>query len=468
MTTFDPRSRKFYIFGILYWIAVFLALFLWSQDWAIVRATSEGHKQHLFGLYGFCVFSLIVLSAYVDLKSQHLLTLKKKIMIGLPTLVSLFFLALLLEMSQKSWDYGQYENAFRSVVAGDNPYLSTRYLYPPFFAELMASVYHLGSRLFLFIGLDNVASEIWAFVFYIHQSSLYFFLIFSYYLSLKLSRKLGLSELKSVVFVSALFIFNVPVLRTISFNQVNFYVFFAILAAMLTLANYPLVSGVLISIGGLIKLYPFANTIPLLVMKKWKALLGSVIGVIVITIIQTNFFQDILHWKQFVLFYITFPMERESSLFRNTSPLSFLRSLIDLLNLPSEILIPIFAVLFLAILTWFGMRFVQRERIYSLAANNQIRLFIDHDTFRNIGHLVDFSVISLLVAPSAWEHHYVIAIPLAIWLFAIYKKEIPWLAVIGMLFVFLLPVFNVFPFSYLRMFGLILLLWSCSPAKIKS
>ncbi len=68
MTTFDPRSRKFYIFGITYWVAVFFALFLWSRDWGIVQATAEGHKQHLFGLFGFCVFCLIVYFAYTDFK----------------------------------------------------------------------------------------------------------------------------------------------------------------------------------------------------------------------------------------------------------------------------------------------------------------------------------------------------------------------------------------------------------------
>ncbi len=400
------------------------------------------------------------------LKSRDVQSIKNKILFGLPILVSLFFLALLVEFSQKSWDYNQYENAFRSVVAGDNPYLSTRYLYPPFFTGVMVSFYQLGLWLLPLLGLKIDSSEIWWFVFYIHQSSLYFFLIFSYYLSLKLSKKLGINPLASVLFVSALYIFNVPVLRTLSYNQVNFYILFVALASMLTLGSYPLISGLLISVGGLIKLYPFVFTIPILVMKKWKALLGIVIGLIVITALQSNFFQDILLWKQFILFYTSFPMERESSVFRNSSPLSFLRSLLDLTNLSTEILLPLFIIVSLIILLWFVIRFVQRERIYVKAVNQQVKLFTDADRFRTIGHLVDFSVLSLFVAPSAWEHHYVMAIPLAIWLAAIYKKEIPWLGILGMVFVFLLPVFNIFPVSYLRLLGVIILLWLSSPPKI--
>jgi len=466
MTTFAPRSRKIIIFGIIYWVAVFFVLFLWSQDWEIVQATSEGHKQHLFGLLGFCVFCIIICFAYTDFKSRNVQSIKNKVLLGLPILVSLFFLALLIELSQKSWDYNQYEHAFRSLVAGDNPYLSTRYLYPPFFAGVMVSFYQLGLWLFPLLGLNVDSSEIWWFVFYIHQCSLYFFLIYSYYFSLKLSNKLGISALMSVLFVSALFLFNVPVFRTLSFNQVNFYILFVVLASMVTLGSYPLISGLLISVGGLIKLYPLVFTIPMLVMKKWKALLGIVIGLFLITALQSNFFQDILPWKQFVLFYTSFPMERESSVFRNTSPLSFLRSLFDLTNLSTEILLPTFTIVLLIILIWFAVRFVQRERIYTKTANQQENLFIDTDTFRNIGHLVDFSVISLFVAPSAWEHHYVMAIPLAIWVVAIYKKDIPWLGVLGMVFVFLLPVLNIFPFSYLRMLGVIFLLWLSSPSII--
>ena len=255
-------------------------------------------------------------------------------------------------------------------------------------------------------------------------------------------------------------------LRTLSYNQVNFYILFVVLASMLTLGSYPLISGLIISVGGLIKLYPLVFTIPMLVMKKWKTLLGIVMGLIVITALQSNFFQDILLWKQFIQFYTSFPMERESSVFRNSSPLSFLRSLLDLTKISIEILLPTFTIVLLIILIWFAIRFVQRERIYAKFVNQQNNLFTDADTFRNIGHLVDFSVLSLFMAPSAWEHHYVMAIPLAIWLFAIYKNEVPWLGVLGMVFIFLLPVFNVFPFSYLRILGVIILLWLTSPPKI--
>jgi hypothetical protein len=463
MNTFDPKSNRFYRFALLYWIAVFSALLLWSRKWGIVRATST-EQEHLFGLFGFCVFCVIAYCAYADLKPLQHPTLRRIILISLPFLVSLFLLSLTVELSQqKSWDYDQYETAFRSVSVGDNPYRSTRYLYPPTFANVMVSVNRLGERLFSPGGLAGKELDSWVFVFYIHQSALLFALLFAYYLSLQLAERVGLSPLKGMLFVSALFLFNVPLLRTLSYNQVNFYILVSILVSMLALTRRPFVSGVSVALGGLIKLYPFAFVAPLLLMKKWKALLGVAVSALIVLALDTNLFRDLTLWKQFVLFYTSFPVERESSWFRNSSPLSFVRNSLAFLGAPEKIVTPIFAIALLAIVVWYAVRFFQREKMFIEAKQPSA----ESEAFRQLGHLMDFSVLSLLIAPSAWEHHYVIVIPLAIWTFALCGKDAPWLTAIGILLVFALPVFNFYPFSYLRMAGLILLLILASPQKIR-
>jgi len=466
MTTFDPGSNKFYRFAFQYWIAVFAALLLWSRKWAIFRAVAVEQEQ-LFGIFGFCVFCVIVYSAYTDFSSKERLSLKSMILRGLPILISLFFLALIVELSLKSWDYEQYEAAFRAIVDGGNPYQSTRYLYPPFFADFMVLVYRFGAWLFPLIGLNPKVDSPWIFVFYIHQSALLFSLLLAYSLSLQFARRVGMRSLQGMLFVSALFLFNVPVLRTLLYNQVNFYVLVSVLASMLALSQYPLIAGVSAALGGLIKLYPFAFGAPLLVTKKWKALLGIFLGVFVVAMLETNFFRNLLIWRQFAKFYVSFPLERESSWFRNSSPFSFLRSSFELTGLPVQAVQFVFAAVLVLILVWYALRFFQREKMYALAVLQSIHLPVDAETFRNFGHLIDFSVLSLLIAPSAWEHHYVIAIPLAIWAFALRGKDAPWLVMIGMTAIFLLPVFNIYPFSYLRMAGLILLLILVSPQKIK-
>lgn len=464
-TTFSIHSKKFLtLFTPLYWFAVLAAYFLLSRDWGIVRATSTS-QEHLFGLFGFCVFCAVIYTAYTDYKNISAPATRNLILIGIPVIVSLYMLFNVLEHSQRSWDYKQYETALQSVAVGDNPYQSTRYLYPPFFAESMVTVYRAGTVLLPLMGIDPGESSLWMFVFYIHQSALLFSLLFAYYLSLRFADVVGLKPLKGMLFVSGLFIFNVPLLRTVIYNQVNFYILVSILLTIVTLKHRPFISGIAIAIGGLIKLYPFALVAPLLATKKWKALTGVLFGAAGIVAVQTGIFRDLTLWKQFVLFYTSFPVERESAWFRNSSILSFLRNSLDFIGAPPEWLTPVFGIVSLFILGWIALRFIQRERLYASSTKTDSTLTAGSDSRRDIGHLIDFSVLSLLIAPSAWEHHYVIAIPLAIWAFALSGRKAPRLLTIALTFVFLLPTFNIYPFSYLRMAGVILLLNLTSPNK---
>jgi hypothetical protein len=463
-TTFGACSKTFLIrLTPLYWAGVFAAYVLLSRDWAVVRATSTT-QEHLFGLFGLCVFFAILYAAYTDYRSLSAPSLRNLILIGIPFLVCLFMLAAVAELSQKSWDYKQYEAAFRAAAAGDNPYRSTRYLYPPFFAETMIAVYRLGGVLLPWIGMETGEASLWMFVFYIHQCALLFALLCSYHLSLRFAETAGLNPLTRVFFVSGLFLFNVPVLRTILYNQVNFYILVSLLLPVVALNRRPFLSGAAIAAGGLIKLYPFALVAPLLATQKWKVLTGVLAGCVFIVALGTNLFRDLTLWKQFILFYLSFPVERESAWFRNSSILSFLRNLLEILRAPDVALTPLFGLVAILILGWIALRFFQRERLYAPPQADSTPA-AGNVSPRDIGHLMDFSVLSLLIAPSAWEHHYVLAIPLAIWAFALSRKTSPGLLVVALTFVFIMPVFNVFPLSYLRTAGLILLLVLTSPKK---
>lgn len=462
--TFANSTKFLTLFAPLYWIAVFAAYFLLSRDWGIVRPTSTS-QEHLFGLFGFCVFCVIVYTAHTDYKSLTAPSTRSRVMTGIPILVSLFLLAAVVELSQQSWDYQQYETAFRAVAVGDNPYQSTRYLYPPFFAETMVAVYRAGTVLLPVLGVAARESSLWMFVFYIHQSALLFTLLLAYHLSLRFANGIGLKPLKGMLFVSALFLFNVPLLRTIIYNQVNFYILLSILIPLIALNHRPITSGVAIALGGSIKLYPFALVAPLFLTRNWKALIGIFAGVAGITAIQTNLFRDLTLWKQFILFYTSFPVERESAWFRNSSILSFLRNSLDFIGAPANFLTPVFGIIALSVLGWMALRFIQRERLYAPSNQADSTPTAGVDPRKDIGHLVDFSVLSLLIAPSAWEHHYVIAMPLAIWAFAACKRESLWLFAIGLIFIFAMPTFNIFPFSYLRLAGVILLMVLSAPRK---
>jgi hypothetical protein len=448
--SFNPKKFSDYIFQLfLPMLAVILPLVFVLLNLPIMPRIDMTSSQ-LFELFSFCMWTVLAVNAYREIRTNPGSSLKEKIVVLLPFLIGFFFLVFIGGGYTKSWDYEQYENAFRSIVEGGNPYTSTRYLYPPPFAQAMASLSRLGGQLFA-----PETINVWLFVYYIHQCLQFFLANLAYRLSYCFASKLGFPKLEGLLLVSALFVFNYPLLRTFGLNQVNLYVLNAILIAALALSRFPFLSGAAVALGGLIKIYPFALGAPLLGMKKWKALLGMFLGVGLVILMGRN----LAIWKQFVSFYLSFPVERESSLwFRNSSTLSFIRNLVRFTGLPEMLILPLFILAALAVLSWMAVRFFRREKIFQTLEPGAIA-----GTYRNFGHLVDFSVLSLVIAPSAWDHHFVLAIPLALWAVALQGRSRPGWVGIGIASIFAMPAFNVFPISYLRLFGVILLLWLTPP-----
>jgi hypothetical protein len=73
-------------------------------------------------------------------------------------------------------------------------------------------------------------------------------------------------------------------------------------------------------------------------------------------------------------------------------------------------------------------------------------------------------LIMMLLSPLVWEHHYVLTLPLGIW--ALARVAVPGTsqprrirAVLAAALVYAPPTFDVFPFSYHRLAGLLWLVW---------
>jgi hypothetical protein len=318
----------------------------------------------------------------------------------------------------------------------------------------MAAVYRFGER----VSVQSTGPSGWLFVFYIHQCLQFFMASLAYILSLRFAERLGFPKWEGLLIVSGLFLFNYPLIRTFSLNQVNLYVLDALLLALLVIVQSPFLAGIAISVGALIKVFPSTLVAPLLGTKNWKALLGVIGGVLAAVLLGGH----LSIWRQFIRFYLSFPVERESSLWlRNSSLLSFTRNLIQLLGLPETITLPIFLLIAIGVLAWMVVRFYRREQIFK-----KLEPALPAEMYRHFGHLIDFSVLSLLLAPSAWDHHFVITIPFALWALALQGHEKPVQTGIGIASIFFMPAFNVFPFSYLRLWGVIYLLWLTPPSII--
>jgi len=451
---FNPRKIQDYFFQILLPVlAICLPLVFLSLDVPImplITMTSE----RLFTVFSFCMWCVLIIVAYREIKAHPGASLEKGIVILLPLLVSFSFLVLIVEYGSKSFDYGVYEYAFQAIVLRKNPYIGSFYFYPPLFAQGMAFIYSIGKRLL------NPESINWLlFVFYIHQCAQFLLCNIAYQLSSRFAAHLGFPELKNRLIVTALFLFNFPLIRMLHLNQINLYVLNTTLIALLALNRFPFLSGAAVMFGGLIKLYPFILGAPLVIMKKWRALLGAIISGTIIILLQTNFGQNFRLWKQFFRFFISFPTERESAVWiRNTTFLSLAHNLNRFVGFPESLIQPFYIICALITLVWIALRFYKREKTYPTLPPGPAA-----ERYRNFGSLIDFSSLALLITPSAWDHHFVIAIPLALWAIALRGRDKPGWVGFAIACIFVMPPFDIFPFSYLRMFGVIGLLILTSP-----
>jgi hypothetical protein len=258
---------------------------------------------------------------------------------------------------------------------------------------------------------------------------------------------------------------NHPVLRTLRHNQVNLHLLVLILLATLVMGSRPFLGGLLVALGAHLKLYPALVALPLLIVRGWTALLGVAAGVVGIVLLQTGLGTDFRLWERFAALAGAFP---RSQTFRDNSLQNVVSSATRFGLQPAGMTegriqtVASVAVLAasLAVLAWFAARFIQRESAWRGLTNRSGESAEGRDAaFRRFsGHVVDSVALVLLLSPMVWEHHYVLALPLAVWAVATRGPEKPWPIAFALVLMFAVPTFDVFPLSYHRIAGLLMLL----------
>ena len=374
----------------------------------------------------------------------------------LPVLTLFLFLTIIPELSITgfSWDFQCYFKATNALLLGNDLYTKC-YIYPPLVAQILSQVYLANQEGLKLLGRSDPQAT-WGLVFYFFQTSQFFLLIGLILLCERLGRKWGLSPTIAAIVSSAVLIFNNPLFRTLRHQQINLWVLDLILVVILIINRSPFLSGLLLAIAGHLKLYSLLMLIPIILQKRWKVLLGIVMGLIGIGILA-----PLKVWDSFWHNLTNFPTF--DGLFRNNSLRNLVASLLDLLGLEQNWLINgLVIILSLVILFWFGQRYIKREY---LGGEKNVRL---------TAHLIDAIAFSLLFSPLLWEHHFVFAIPLVIWSLAssvsfgnaLEGKKIDRQVILIGLSIFLmlvLPTFDVFILSYHRIVGLILWIWITQP-----
>jgi hypothetical protein len=458
------------LYALLALAAVLLPLALWNPNLPFVLS-SYGDQYLLFELFGFS--AALLLSAIVALKMHKLKErpFQDKLPVLLLLGVGLHYLLLISEYSIRSWDYSCYENAGKAILIGESPYtgaVTGDYLYPPLPAQVLAIGYRLVSGFTTPLPPESQEEAGWYLLFYLYQCAQFFLVLLAFFLSYRFARRVGLKTIPASLLITALFILNTPLVRTLRHNQINLYLLVLILAALLWLKRRPILSGLAAALGGHLKLYPLLLLFPWAITRKTAAVAG-VLGFAGILLAQAIINPDTNLWNQYFSFarsssdgiwFLQMPYFRDNSLHSLVFNLN--RTVCFLLGVDNQAHLQIAQAIFLtaalAVVSWFVLRFRSRERIY--------RGFAGTDDARIIGHSLDAVALTLIVSPLVWEHQYVLALPLVIWAVALRGRDKPWLAGIAAFLMFALPVFDLFPLSYHRLAGLGIMLWLIRPTRV--
>jgi len=130
----------------------------------------------------------------------------------------------------------------------------------------------------------------------------------------------------------------------------------------------------------------------------------------------------------------------------------------------------VYGVCTLALLAWLVARALERE---SASRKRAPHAAADEDAdvaawLRLGGAAADALALTLILAPVTWEHHYILAIPIAISAIASRGRERPWEIGIAVAVIFVVPTFDVYPLSYHRLAGLLALLALTPPREARA
>lgn len=388
-------------------------------------------------------------------------------------LVSFHFLSLLRQHATRSWDYACYERAAQAIVTGVNPY-GDCYIYFPTPAQALAALHQFGlwGLTWMGRGLPSDANTLWDLVFYFYESTQFLLVTLAFALCYRLATALGIKQLYAAIFVATLFLINNPLLATLKHNQVNLWVLDLLLVAILALPRYPILSGICVALGGHIKLYPLALLLPWGLARRWWALGSTGITLVSIFLLQTGGGRNLTLWAQFLDFADTFPRGtflRDNSLHSLVyNSLGSLKWLLSGTFTVNERYISLSVLFGMALFgTLYLVRFWQRSRLQNDAGQSEQHLFFSTEHEALLGHIFDAIALALIVSPVVWEHHYLLIMPVVIWAVARAQSQRQfWLIGISTFLIFAMPTFDLFPFSYHRLLGLLVLMVAVSPAYV--
>jgi hypothetical protein len=427
-------------------------------------SNTSGSEYGALELFGFCA-TLAVLAAALWRWARSRPTAPAELApLGAFVLLGCYFAAQTTEYAPPSTDWRAYIGGAQALLGGQNPYAVEGYIYPPFFAQALATVYRGVSFASSFVRSSDDPDFLWKGVLYVYQCFQFFLALGACGLTYLLGIRCGLRKDLCAALVAGLYVFNVPIMRTIHNHQVNFYVLDALLIAVLGARQSPFVSGIAVGVASHLKLYPAILMVPAALAKEFRFILWTVLCIVAVLLLQVAYSGQPALYGQYLTFMRDFP---GGTAFRDNSTHSLVfntvRALTGFQGAEGPVLAvtrAIVLVLSAAAVAYFGLRFAARERLGNgegqpdMAVGARLR-----------AHMMDSIAALMVLSPIVWEHHYVLMIPVAVWAFATVGRNLLPAAAVGAFLMFAVPVFDVYPLSYHRLAGLVLLLACTHPRR---
>lgn len=339
-------------------------------------------------------------------------------------------------------DFWDYINAAANFSAGEP--VNQRYLYPPFWASILQP--------FLPLGRESMTVILKA----ANYASLLLFFVLLY----RVCRRFEMSKTLSALAVFVLTVVNTPILRTLGYVQVNIHVINLILLSLLFAKKHVFLSALALSLAVHIKITPVLLVLPFLLIKDWKWLRWFVFNMGGI-VLFTSLMNDIRYYFDlYFLKNVSTVMNASGTIaYRDSSIESFLRATFYNLNLNLDIAkytAYILKIGLLLLTLWILKKIIKNRTFFQ----GEKRLEVIYN-----GYVV-LLILMTMLSPIVWVHHLVFLIfPSLIFLKRLTRADEYSIFAVSYFTIFLLPAFNFYPFSYLRLMGVafcFILLWKFS------
>ena len=266
------------------------------------------------------------------------------------------------------------------------------YIYPPFLAQLCLPFTRFSpSAFFLLVFIMNIALT-----------------FFNLYLLARLLELDRCPTILPLLFPFALILFNAPILTTIDYGQINILVFTAMLLFLaFQKKGKPFAAGFFLSLAVFIKIYPILFVLPFIFFKRWKSLAAFIVNGVAMLALSIGV-SGAAPWVDFVKSTLSLFFKKPDSPFTrvfqpsfpNLSLKGFLTQGFAQLHLPESLDVPLFLMAAVLLVLWI---FVTLRKI-EVAADPALESSL-------------LFILSLVLAPITWTHHYVIMMFPAAYLF---------------------------------------------------